>query len=150
MVPTATLAKTGLFEGLTNEHLEKFAALAREVAYNAGEMIFEEGAEACCLYILQDGKVKIHTQLTSRPENISIAVLNQPGQIIGWSGLLAEARYTGSATCQVGSCLLEFDGAAFMAILEADPVLGFMIMRRLAYVISSRLRNIQRFVLKTL
>lgn len=150
MVPPATLAQTRLFEGLADHQLERFAALASEVAYNAGDTIFEEGAEACCLYVLLDGKVKIHTQLTSRPENISMAVLNQPGQVIGWSGFLAEARYTGSATCLEDSCLLEFDGAAFMALLEADPALGFVIMRRLADVISSRLRNIQRFVLKTL
>ena len=150
MVPPITLAKTGLFEGLTDDQLATFAAIAAEVAYEEGDTIFEEGEEACCLYILLDGKVKIHTQLTSRPENISMAVLNQPGQVIGWSGFLAEARYTGSATCQEESCLLEFDGPAFLEILEGDPTLGFVIMRRLTDVISSRLRNIQRFVLKTL
>jgi CRP-like cAMP-binding protein len=150
MVPPTTLAKIGLFEGLTDDQLARFAALASEVAYDSGETIFEEGAEACCLYLLLEGKVKIHTHLTSRPERISIAVLNQPGQIIGWSGFLAETRYTASATCQETSCLLEFDGAAFMQLLETDPALGFVIMRRLTEVISSRLRNIQRFVLKTL
>ncbi|MBN1564085.1 MAG: cyclic nucleotide-binding domain-containing protein [Anaerolineae bacterium] len=150
MVPTSTLAQTSLFADLSDAQLEKFAALAAEVAYAEGDTIFEEGAEACCLYILLDGKVNIHTQLTSRPEKISIAIINQPGRVIGWSGFLAEARYTGSATCQEASCLLEFDGPAFMQVLNDDPALGFIVMRRITDVISNRLRNLQRFVLKTL
>jgi CRP-like cAMP-binding protein len=150
MVPLTTLAKTGLFEGLTDDQLKEFAALASEVAYEQGDTIFEEGAEACCLYILLEGKVNIHTHLTSRPEKISIAIVNQPGRVIGWSGFLAETRYTGSATCQEASCLLEFDGPALMQVLEDDPELGFIVMRRITEVVSSRLRNLQRFVLKTL
>ena len=39
---------------------------------------------------------------------------------------------------------------ALMRALEADPAMGFVVMRRLTEVISGRLQNLQRVVLKTL
>lgn len=150
MVTSASLTTSGLFQGLSPQHLEAFATLADEVTVNAGKTIFGEGDPADKLYILLDGKVNIHTQLTSRPEQLSIAVLNKPGQLVGWSGLLPEDRYTAGATCETDSRLVVFDGDAFMALLESDAELGFLLMRRITDVISSRLRNIQQFVLKTL
>jgi toluene monooxygenase system ferredoxin subunit len=150
MVTPATLAQTVLFEGLAETQLAAFSALAEEITCAPGRAIFKEGDPATKLYILLEGKVSIQVALTSRPETISIAVLNQPGSVVGWSGFLPENRYTAAAMCQADSRLLVFDGAAFMRVLESDPALGFVIMRRIADVISSRLRNIQRFVLKTL
>ncbi len=82
--------------------------------------------------------------------NTPVEQVPQPGQLVGWSGFLEEARYTAGATCQADSRLLAFDGAAFMSLLESDAELGFLMLRRITNVISSRLRNIQRFVLKTL
>jgi CRP-like cAMP-binding protein len=58
--------------------------------------------------------------------------------------------YTASAICQEDSRLLSFDGAAFNRLLEQNPALGLVIMRRIAEVISQRLRTIQGVVLKTL
>jgi len=58
--------------------------------------------------------------------------------------------YTASAVCQEDCRLLAFDGAAFRRVLENDPALGFTVMRRIAEVISQRLRLIQSIVLKTL
>lgn len=150
MVTSATLAQSGLFEGLTPAQLDAFADIAEEITVAAKKTIFEEGDAAEKLYVLLEGKINLHTQLSSRPEQLSIAVLTQPGQLVGWSGFLEEARYTAGATCQADSRLLAFDGAAFMSLLESDAELGFLMLRRITNVISSRLRNIQRFVLKTL
>jgi len=70
--------------------------------------------------------------------------------LVGWSGFMPPNYYTASAICQEDSHLLAFDGSAFNRLLEENRELGFTIMRRIAEVISQRLRTIQSVVLKTL
>jgi toluene monooxygenase system ferredoxin subunit len=150
MIHPQTLDPLELFTGLTEAQLAVLAGLAEEVTCPAGETLFEEGASASRLYVLLEGKVSIQVQLSSRPERITVASLSQPGQLVGWSGTVHPNNYTASATCQSDSRLLSFDGQAFMQALEADHTMGFLVMRRISEVVSGRLRNIQRVVLKTL
>jgi CRP-like cAMP-binding protein len=145
-----TIAQSPMFSNVPAEGLRKFAELAAEVTCAKDSALFDEGAPADKLYIVLQGKVIVKLRIASRPEQICIAVLNHPGQLVGWSGFLAENRYTATAVCQEDSRLLAFDGAAFMRILEADPAAGFTVMKHISEVISGRLRNIQRLVLKTL
>jgi CRP-like cAMP-binding protein len=114
-----------------------------------GETLFREKENAKYVYILLKGKVRIQVQLSSKPKNVAITVLTQPGQLIGWSGLVPEQHYTAAAICQEDTELIAIEGTKFMSALERDPVMGFKVMRKISEVISSRLRNIQRNVLKT-
>ncbi len=150
MVTPQTLGQIELFAGLGEDALVPLAALAEEITCREGEVLFKEGGPATRLFVLLEGKVAIQVMLTSRPESLTVAALSQPGQLVGWSGSMPPNTYTASAVCQADSRLLAFDGSAFMHALEADPVTGFTIMRRIAAVISGRLRNIQGVVLKTL
>jgi len=58
--------------------------------------------------------------------------------------------YTASALCLEDSSLLAFEGQAFNRLLEDNPALGLIVMRRIAQVISQRLRTIQGSVIKLL
>jgi CRP/FNR family cyclic AMP-dependent transcriptional regulator len=150
MTTAQKLSQTPLFADLTEEQLTPLAGLAREVHCAQGEYLFRQGSAATSLYLLMDGKVSIQVGLTSHPQVITVTTLSQPGQLVGWSGVVQPKDYTASAICQANSHLLTFDGQAFMHALEQDPAMGFIIMRRVANVISGRLRNIQQIVLKTL
>jgi CRP-like cAMP-binding protein len=149
-VPTESIARSPMFANLPAEKSQVFAALAEETTCAKDGTLFEEGDTADKLYILLEGKVLIKVHLASRSEQVCIAVLSHPGQLIGWSGFLAANRYTATATCSEDSRLITFNGAAFVKALEADPATGFTVMRHISEVISGRLRNIQRLVLKTL
>jgi CRP-like cAMP-binding protein len=150
MITPDTLSKLSLFAELTEEQLAPLAELAEEVSCPAGQVLFSEGARATQLYVLAEGQVSIEVQLSSRPENLRVAMLTQPGQLVGWSGVLTGEHYTASAVCQSPSKLLAFDGHAFLSLMGVDCQMGFTIMHRIAEVISGRLRNVQRVVLKTL
>jgi CRP-like cAMP-binding protein len=149
-VPIESIAQSSMFAGIPAEKLQEFAALARETTCAKDSLLFKEGDLADNLYILLEGKVLIKIQITSRAEQVCIAVLNHPGQLIGWSAYLTGNRYTATASCSEDCRLIAFDGAAFVRALEADPVTGFTVLRHISEVISGRLRNIQRLVLKTL
>ena len=150
MTTPTQLADLDLFEGLDTGQLAPLAALAEEVTFDEGTNIFTEGGRATRLFVLVDGKVNIQVALSSRPEHLTVASLTRPGQLVGWSGSLSADTYTASAVCTANSRLLAFDGKAFMTVLEDNPATGFIILRRIADVISGRLRNIQRVILKTM
>jgi CRP-like cAMP-binding protein len=145
-----TLDQSDLFAGLPQAQLAAIAALTTEVTMRGGQALFEEGDLAKQLYILQEGMISIQVQLTSRPGTVTSTSLDHPGQVVGWSGFVQPSHYTSSAVCQSDCHLLAIDGSALMQLMEAHPATGFIVMRRLAELISGRLRNIQQFVLKTL
>ncbi len=150
MTSPQLLAQCPLFEGLPESYLARFAALAEEVTCAAGDALFREGEEASRLYILLSGKVNVQVQPTALTHPLTIVSLSTFGQLVGWSGFMPPNYYTASAICQEDSRLLAFDGPAFNRLLEENHELGFTVMRRIAGVISQRLRTIQGIVLKTL
>ncbi|MGD8457545.1 MAG: cyclic nucleotide-binding domain-containing protein [Anaerolineales bacterium] len=143
------IEKMDIFNGLSKGELEIIAGLTETMQVNKGDALFNEKDDAKYIYILLKGKVRIQVQLSSKPETVAINVLTQTGSLIGWSGLLPGQYYTAAAVCQEDSELLAIEGTKLMHALEEDPVMGFKVMRKFTEVVSSRLRNIQRNLLKT-
>lgn len=150
MITSQELAQSPLFSDLPADALDRFAALAREVACPAGKMLFREGNEASHLYLLRTGKINVLVQPTALTEPLTIVSLSTFGQLVGWSGFMPPNYYTASALCLEDSTLLAFDGQRFNDVLEANPAVGLIVMRRIAHVISQRLRTIQGNVIKSL
>ena len=150
MITAQDLAQSPLFAGLPAEALDQFAALAQEVTCPAGQMLFREGNEASRLYLLRAGKINVQVQPTALTEPLTIVSLSTFGQLVGWSGFMPPNYYTASALCLEDSNLLAFEGQAFNRLLEDNPALGLIVMRRIAQVISQRLRTIQGSVIKLL
>lgn len=140
----------GLFESLTDEQIEMMQTYTEVVDFTSGEKLFQVGSEAKNMYVLLEGKVSIQVQLSSRPENMSIVVLQKPGQLVGWSGLMGGAHYSASGVCLEESRLLRIDGRQLLQTLEQNTEAGFKVMYEIATVISQRLRNLQSVVLKTI
>jgi CRP-like cAMP-binding protein len=144
------LSQIDLFEGVPEAQLTTIAEISKEGTCPRGEMIFREGTKAEQLYILLAGKVAIQVHLTSRPKTITTAIINQPHQCFGWSGIIAPHHYTASALCRTNCRFLAIHGQKLIQALEQDPKSGFVVMRRIAGVISSRLRNSRVVLLKSL
>ena len=123
------LSQADLFAGLSTDQLTGIAELCQEVTCAEGEMLFREGQEAKKLYILLEGKINLQVWLASQRQQITVEVISQPYQTIGWSGLVPPYFYTSSAACQTNSRFLAMDGAAFYRLLEQDPFTGFVVMR---------------------
>jgi CRP-like cAMP-binding protein len=81
---------------------------------------------------------------------VSIVILSKNGSLIGWSGLMGPSYYTADAICLEDSEFLKIKGEEFCQILEQDKEAGFSALLGIVSVISERLRNIQRVVLKTM
>ena len=142
--------KIELMSSLTDDQLTKLEKICETCTHEKGTKLFRVGEEAHHVYFLLEGKVSIQVPLSSRPEMVSIVILSKNGQLIGWSGLMGPSYYTADAICLEDSTFLKILGAEFFKVLEQDKEAGFDVIQGIVSVISERLRNIQRVVLKTM
>ena len=144
------LRKVELFEGATDELLTKTADIAEQKTFALGEMIFDEGEKAEWIYILLEGKVRISVDLTSKPTYITVAMIGEPNWPFGWSGIVSPYRYTATATCELDTSVLAIPGIKFDEVLDEEADCSCSVMKKLAELISSRLRNTRMVLLRTL
>lgn len=150
MVNVKELREVGLFEEISDEHRAIIVDIAEEMNFAQGAIIFREGARAEYIYVLLEGKVTIRVHLTSRPENLTVSVINKPYQAFGWSGVVSPNHFTASALCESDCRVLAIPGKELMEMLREDPLAGFLIMCKISEMISSRLRSTRQVLVKTL
>lgn len=142
MVSIEALRGCELFGELSDAELGEVVALCRDKSYPAGATIFTEAEMAEDIYILQQGRVALQVQLRSMAQVSGDVTIEEvePGHVFGWSALVKQRRLTASARCLEDVRVLAVDGQALNQLFERNAHIGFVVMKRLADVISSRLR----------
>ncbi len=143
MVLIDTLKVFEFFEGLETSHLEKLGDLCRGGSYRQGEMIFKEGDEATELYVLTDGRVALEMEVRPVPDRPAIPTAVEvvtKGEVFGWSAVVEPYIYTFSVRCMTSCTVLAIKGDMLRKVMANDAGLGFELMKRLARLISLRLR----------
>jgi len=142
MVSIEALRNCELFEELSEAELAEIVPLCQEKSYPAGAIIFTEDQTAEYLCILQRGRVAVQMQLRSMAQisgETTVEVV-EPGRIFGWSALVKQRRLTATARCLEDVEIIAVNGEALNQLFERNAHIGFVVMKRLADVISSRLR----------
>ncbi len=150
MTDVKTLSLIDLFRDLPEPLLEEIGGFCQEISVPKGKLIFNIEDKADKLHVLLSGHVNIRVRMATRPDYLTVSVINQPYQAFGWSGVVAPHHYTASAICEEDCRLLAIDGPKLMAALERFPEAGFVVMRRVAEIISGRLRSSHVALIKTL
>lgn len=144
MVLTQVLKRAKLFEGLSDNELEKIASLSRKEEYGAGAIIFEEGDSARNLYIVEDGEIALETKLDlgpyAAPRLATIEVLT-PGEAFGWSALVEPHILTSSARCLKTARVITIEGSGLRHLIDSDAHIGQKVIARLTSIVASRLRD---------
>jgi CRP/FNR family transcriptional regulator, cyclic AMP receptor protein len=130
----ATIHEDSFLEGLDPHHIHKLAGLALEAQFDPGHVIFHEGDLKNRLYVILSGTVALKTD----SEGASIQAL-QAGDALGWSALLDGAHRQFEARCLSPVRALAFEGQELLKMFDADPRLGYAVMRRLLGVLAVRL-----------
>lgn len=132
---TKALAEAALFQDLSPEALDTVAALARPEVLEEGDTIYRLGDDAGNLYLLTEGRVRFSLGVGNRPEAAGSIIT--PGTVFGWAALLEEQpRRVATAACLEDSELLVIPGPALLALFEQDRSSGYLVMRRLATMIT--------------
>lgn len=135
---THALRSIPWFLELTAVEMERLAGISFLRQVDQDEDLFLEGEKEDFLYIVLDGELSIEVYIPTRGRMTIYTA--EPLDILGWSSMTPVIRQrTASARAVVPSKLMGFDSAALSRFCEEDTHLGFIIMRRLANVIASRL-----------
>jgi len=142
MISTQILKSFSVFGGLSETELTKIAKLCCERTYEDGSVIFTIGGSATDVYLLKIGKVDIQIEFKIYENEIRATVYTVgKGEIFGWSALVPPHRLTASARCQGKSDIIMINGKELMEFLEKDRRIGYVVMKNLSALISSRLAS---------
>ena len=130
-----SLENAYLFQEMTSRLKDEISRIALEEFHEKGAFLFHAGDPAGCLYILQEGRVRLSMRGTGHIAHI----VSDPGDAIGWSSMVAQDIYTASAECIVPVRVLKFEKQKLAEVLQKDPVGGFAFYKRLAEIIGRRL-----------
>jgi len=137
------IKKVDLFEGIDVEVMEEIANISSEEDYAKDTVLFKQGEEAECLYILAEGTVK----LTIKNGGALVYSLSEPGEVFGWSCVVEPGLYTASGVCSTDSKVVKIERENLNKLFHLHPDAGLKILRRLGGVFSKRLSSAYRDLL---
>jgi CRP/FNR family transcriptional regulator, cyclic AMP receptor protein len=124
---------------LEHEHRETLSGCGSNRVFRAGDYLMREGDPADCFYVIKRGSVAIETFVPSEGQ-VTIETLHD-GDLLGWSWLVPPYTTTFDARALKETHAIAFDGTCLRRKLDADPALGYMMLRLFAAVIVERLQG---------
>ena len=142
MVSTEALKDFNLFAALNEAEIAKIAKLCQEHAYEKDAIVFTAGGWATDIYLLKTGKVAIQIELVIYDYEIRATIYTVgKGETFGWSALVPPHRLTASARCQEKADVITINGKELLELLQKDNHIGYIVMKNLSALISSRLAS---------
>lgn len=120
-------------------HRETISGCGSNHVFAQGTRILLEGQPADAFYVIRRGTVAIET-FVPRTGPATIETLHE-GDLLGWSWLVPPYRTMFDARALTETHAIAFDGACLRGKLDADPALGYALMRLFAPVIVERLQG---------
>jgi CRP-like cAMP-binding protein len=138
-----------LLRGLAKEDAAGVETLASRVHLKSGAVLFQLGAEADTVYLVQRGRIALTlpVQVAGREEDVLVEE-RQAGQTVGWSALIPPHRFTLKATALVDTEVIGLARSALLDYFAANPAAGLAVIRNLAAVIGQRLQVFQAMWLR--
>lgn len=137
------------FDHLSEAEFDRLEKLAVVRQVKAGETVDAQGQPADKFFILVLGRLAVVLGLDfGVSSNEYIVMTIGPGQMFAWSGMVGNPKYTASGKTLSDCTVLEFDVPALEQEFDADPQLGYLVMRAVAKTIASRLRHFQLQLVK--
>lgn len=126
--------------GFWPDHIAHLAAMASEVHFLPGELIFHEGDHSSFFYLLISGNIALEVTAPGHPVRVSTLYA---GEVLGWSSVTGENGKQFQARALENVHALAFDGARLCHACEQDYAFGFRFMRAILSVMSGRLHSIR-------
>ncbi|GAA5045562.1 cyclic nucleotide-binding domain-containing protein [Streptomyces sp. SID10815] len=131
---TSTTTLTG---ALPAEYRARLTDLAREVSFEAGDRLFEEGRHADRFWIVRTGTVALDLRVPGRRAAV-IESLGH-GELVGCSWHFAPYAWQLGAEAVTPVRAYEFDAETVRALCAQDPVFGHAVACWVGRVVARRL-----------
>jgi len=153
------LHQVHIFSDLDSEQLKRVETICHEFKALSGERVITEGEKGEGVFILTEGSVEISKRLTllthgeADTRDKKLIVLRADHEtgtfpVFGEMGLFLADERSATVTAVSTCTLLEIRTQDWLDLCEKDFKLGFYVTRRLMELVSERLRNTNRDVLK--
>jgi len=139
------LSRHAFFDGLKPEYLALIAGCGRNVHFDPGAYLLREGDAADQFFAIRGGSVAVETYIPSRGP-VALETIGE-GEILGWSWLFPPYLSQFDARARDDVRATAFDAVCLRTKCDADPALGYELMKRLARLVSSRLEATRRQLL---
>ena len=127
-----------LFGHLDGAQLALIEECASDARFEPGEQLFREGDAARSFFVIRTGTVAIEVFVPVRGA-VRIETLSL-GEALGWSWLFPPYRRQFDARALTGVHTTVFHAECLRAKCDADPVLGYELMRTFAQVLVERMQ----------
>ena len=135
------LEQAKFFYDLSSRQLEEIAPFCKLLQLSDGEiMIHEGGTGGNDLFYLLSGSVEIVSNNTSILSN-EVVLSKEDKELFGEISWLTNCKRTASVRCRGPVEAIRIDGKALMGFLEKNSDIGFLIMRRVAFIMSERIEE---------
>jgi len=129
------LRGTAILSGVSDATIASIAAVALPQAVEEGETLYSVGDPARSAYVVAAGRLRFTLGGDGRPA--AQGTIIRAGDILGWAALLGDQPRRIATVMALENCrLLDIRGEALLRILERDPRAGYLVMQRLAKMIT--------------
>jgi len=144
MISSEELKAFDFFCGFSDAQLEKLVTVASEETFEAGTQMYKKGDPARALIMIQEGKAILtmdgYLGPHRPPLQVTVDVITK-GESMGWSAVVDPYIYTLGALCIDRIKAVSLDAPGLRSLMDADPALGYRVMKATAKVISNRLNH---------
>ena len=133
------LVSNPFFAGLRPYAVKLIAGCAANVHFDEGARIFDQGDPAALFYVIRRGRVAL--QVHSPAKGPLIIDTMDGGEVLGWSWLIPPYQYFAAAVAATPVGATALDGACLRGKCEADPDLGYQLLKRVTTVMYQRLQS---------
>jgi len=140
VTPLADLVRAHpFFAGLPAGMVDLVAGCGANVAYPAGGYVFREGRPADRFFLVRHGRVSLETFLPGRGPRVFQTL--GPGEVVGASWLVEPHVWSWDARALDTVRAVAFDAVCLRGKCDADPTLGYALMKRFVPILVARLQE---------
>jgi CRP/FNR family cyclic AMP-dependent transcriptional regulator len=150
-----SIEQADMLNGVGAADAARLIALGSRLHVPTGAQLFELGTDAHDVFLIERGRLALTLPMRVGTRNEDVLVEERTaGQMVGWSGLSPPHRFTLKASAQIDTDVLVLPRAPLLEFFDANPAVGYLVLRNLASVVGQRLqvfqamwlREMQRFV----
>lgn len=135
----SAIRNNAFFRDIPDDLASALAGIASRAALKIGQMLFRVGEAADHFFIVEHGLLSIELYAPGRQPIVVDQVPS--GDVAGWSWLVPPYRWRFDARAVEPTSVIDFDAATLRERMEADPRLGYEVMKRFIPVMSRRLSS---------
>lgn len=145
MIAVEDLAKLPFFQGFTGQELAKLLTVGRHRIFQSGQVVFGEALpDDCSLFVAVKGGIRV--AIAGKDHQQFVIGNAGEGTIFGEMSFVDGNPRSATITATQPLETLSLSRQAFEGLAASDSAVALKVVRRLAHVISMRLRNADKFV----